>query len=212
VIAPGTGLGEAFITRRGREYLVHPSEGGHTDFAPNNQFEIGLLEYLMRELDHVSYEEVCSGIGIRHIHQYVEKTSLPETAAWRAKEREADDLVRLLADAALKKENSGCNTCTATFETFGSVLGAEAGNLALKVLATGGVYIGGGIAPNILPLLRAGPFMDSFRKKGRLSRIVTRIPVHVILNLDVALLGAARSGMERVRLEQRVGTRKVFRS
>ena len=197
VIAPGTGLGEAFITRDGPRYRVHPSEGGHADFAPTNRSQLNLLEHLLKRLSHVSYEEVCSGIGIRNIHEFIEQTSPPEQPSWRAKELEADDLVPLIAGAALKKDRR-CNTCLPTLEMFVSILGAEAGNLALKVLATGGVYLGGGIPRKVLPLLKDGPFMDSFKRKGRLSGIVSSMPVHVILNPRTGLLGAARFGFESI--------------
>lgn len=203
IIAPGTGLGEAFITRDGPRYHVHPSEGGHADFAPTNEPQIELLNYLLKHSDHVSYEDVCSGIGIRNIHRFFEETSLPEPLSLHAKELEAEDPVPIIADGALNK-NRRCNTCRTTLNTFASILGAEAGNLALKVLATGGVYLAGGIPRKTLPLLKNGTFMKSFTKKGRMSQLVSRMPVHVILNPRAALLGAARSGFECIRLNPKL--------
>jgi glucokinase len=203
VIAPGTGLGEAFIIRDGSRYRVHPSEGGHADFAPTNKSQAELLKYLLERSDHVSYEDVCSGIGIRNIHEFFEETSLPETPSFHAKELEAEDPVPIIAESALSKDQR-CDTCSATFDTFVSILGAEAGNLGLKVLATGGVYVGGGIPRKVLPLLKNGSFMQSFTRKGRMSQLVSRMPVHVILNERLGLLGAARSGSERMRLNSRL--------
>jgi len=199
IIAPGTGLGEAFITREGSLHRVHPSEGGHADFAPTNESQVELLEYLLKRSNHVSYEDVCSGIGIRNTHAYFEETSLPEQDSSHAKELEVEDPVPLIAAAALSKSRR-CETCSHTMDTFASILGAEAGNLALKVLATGGVYVAGGIPRKILPLIKGGSFIEAFTKKGRMSQLVSRIPVHVVLRPGVALLGAASSGFESMRL------------
>lgn len=203
IIAPGTGLGEAFITRDGPRYRVHPSQGGHADFAPTNKSQVELLKHFLKRSDHVSYEDVCSGIGIRNIHRFFEETGLPEPPSWHAKELEAADPVPIIAAGALSK-NQRCNTCLTTLNTFVSVLGAEAGNLALKVLATGGVYVAGGIPRKVLPLLKNGSFMESFTKKGRMAQLVSRMPVHVILNPRMGLLGAARSGFESIRLNPKI--------
>ena len=199
IVAPGTGLGEAFITREGPLHLVHPSEGGHADFAPTNESQVELLKYLLKYSDHVCYEDVCSGIGIRNVHAYFEKTILPERDSSHAKELEVEDQVPIIAAAALSKSRR-CKTCSHTMNMFASILGAEAGNLALKVLATGGVYIAGGIPRKVLPLLRNGSFMKSFTRKGRMSQLVSHIPVHVVLRPGMALLGAASSGFESMRL------------
>lgn len=197
VIAPGTGLGEAFLTREGQRYSVHPSEGGHGDFAPRTPSELELLRELMLRMDHVSYEDVCSGLGIRNIHAHLARIA-PDLPRAHAEELEAaEDPIPLIAKAALGG-GASCKTCARTFEMFTSILGAEAGNLALKVLATGGVYVGGGIPPKTLPLMESGTFMESFTKKGRMSEIMSNTPVHVITNPKVALLGAARSGAERM--------------
>ncbi len=198
IIAAGTGLGEAFITREGPLPRVHPSEGGHADFAPTDESQVELLKFLLKRSDQVSYEDVCSGIGIRKIHGYLEETGLPERDASHARELEVEDPVPLIAAAALSKSRR-CETCSRTMDTFASILGAEAGNLALKVLARGGVYVAGGIPRKILPLLKSGSFMESFANKGLMSRLVSAIPVHVVLRPGVGLLGAANSGLESMR-------------
>jgi len=196
VIAPGTGLGEAFLTWDGARYRFHASEGGHADFAPTNLFEIGLLRYLQEGLgfEHVSYERVCSGRGLPNIYAYLRDSGTACEPAWLAERlAAADDPTPLIVNAALVGE---CELCIATLDAFVSILGAEAGNLALKVLATGGVYLGGGIPPRILPALEHERFMEAFRRKGRFSDLLARVPVHVILNPKVALLGAACHGLE----------------
>ena len=127
------------------------------------------------------------------------RRALPEQHSSHAKELEVEDPVPIIAAAALSKSRR-CKTCSRTMDTFASILGAEAGNLALKVLATGGVYVAGGIPRKVLPLLKSGSFMKSFTKKGRMSQLVSRIPVHVVLRPGIALLGAANSGFESMRL------------
>lgn len=193
VIAPGTGLGEAFLTWDGSRYRAHPSEGGHASFAPNSPTEIDLLLYLLERLDHVSFERVCSGIGIPNIYAYfrdrVFGRETPDVAEQLAT---ASDATPVIVRAALDPV-SPCPVCAAALETFVRILGAEAGNLALKVLATGGVFIGGGIPPRILGALRAEGFIGSFRDKGRFGDLLTDVPVHVILNPKAALLGAANA-------------------
>ena len=196
VIAPGTGLGEAFLTWDGIRYRAHASEGGHADFAPSKPLESGLLHYLQGHLDHVSYERVCSGSGLPNIYHYLRDRSYAEEPSWLAERlAAAEDPTPVIVNAALDPE-SDCKLCKQTLELFVSALGAEAGNLALKVLATGGVYLGGGIPPRILSALKDGPFMHSFQNKGRLSDLLAQMPVHVIRHPQVALLGAACHGLE----------------
>jgi glucokinase len=183
IIAPGTGLGEAYLTWDGSHYQAHASEGGHTDFAPINPMEIGLLSYLLERLGHVSYERVCSGRGIPNIYAYLRDSGYAEEPDWLAEQlAAADDPTPIIVNNALNSDR-GCDLCAATLNSFVSILGTEAGNLALKVLATGGVYLGGGIPPRILPALEEERFLDAFRAKGRMSDL--------ILNPKVALLGAA---------------------
>ena len=196
VIAPGTGLGEAFLTWDGLRYRAHPSEGGHTDFAPTSEREVGLLQYLQKKFAHVSYERVCSGLGLPNIYAYLKESGLGEEPGWLAAQLAATaDPVPVMVNAALGDPR--CDLCVAMLAMFVSILGAEAGNLALKVLATGGVYVGGGIPPRILPTLTGGRFVEAFRNKGRHADLLARVPVHVILTPRTALLGAAVHGLER---------------
>ncbi|MBN2437981.1 MAG: glucokinase [Deltaproteobacteria bacterium] len=188
LIAPGTGLGEAFLTWEGTRQREHPSEGGHADFAPGNLLEADLLRELRKESDHVSYEKVCSGPGLWKIYCFLRERGTEEEPSWLARKLAgADDPVPVLVDAALT-EKTGIRVQTVSL--FCSILGAEAGNLALKTLATGGVYIGGGIAPRILPFLEDGTFLAAFRRKGRMADLLFRMPVHVILETRAALIGA----------------------
>ncbi len=197
VIAPGTGLGEAYLTWDGSQYQAHTSEGGHADFAPVNTFQVELLRYLMARFPHVSFERVCSGKGLPNIYDYLKDSGYAEEPQWLA-EQLATTLDRspIIVNNALDKDNA-CQLCVATLNTFVSILAAEAGNLALKVLSTGGVYIGGGIPPRILFYLQASQFMQAFTHKGRLTQMLIQMPVHVILNPKVALLGAAIHGFEK---------------
>ncbi|MGD2105190.1 MAG: glucokinase [Anaerolineae bacterium] len=197
VLAPGTGLGEAFLTwdpDDGR-YRPHASEGGHTDFAPTTPRQIQLLRYLWARHEHVSYELVCSGLGIPNLYAYYRSGRYAEEPDWIAERlAEAADPTPVIVNGALNDERE-CELCSLTLDTFVSILGAEAGNLALKVMATGGVYLGGGIPPRILPALEQGSFLDAFCKKGRHTDLMERIPVYVILNRDIAVLGAASYGL-----------------
>jgi glucokinase len=196
VVAPGTGLGEAFLTWDGSRYRPHASEGGHADFAPTNLSEVELLHYLQGRFGHVSYERVCSGRGLPNIYAYLKDSGYADEPDWLTEQlAAADDPTPVIVNAALDEERP-CELCVATLSAFVSILGAEAGNLALKVLATGGVYLGGGIPPRILPALEQERFMEAFRRKGRMSDLLARVPVHVILNPKVALLGAACHGLE----------------
>jgi glucokinase len=196
VIAPGTGLGEAFLTWDGSQYEAHPSEGGHADFGPSDEVQLGLLRYLLDIHGHASWERVCSGIGLPNIYAYLKASGYAEEPPWFADKLAAvSDRTPVIVNNALG-EGEHCELCVATLSIFVSALGAEAGNLALKVLATGGVYLGGGIPPRILPALSNGAFMQSFQSKGRFSALMKSIPVHVILNPRSALLGVARYGLK----------------
>ena len=196
VIAPGTGLGEAFLTREGSGYRAHSSEGGHADFAPTGELELGLLGYLLDRFGHVSYERVCSGRGLPNIYGYLKEIGHAEEPSWLAgKLAAAEDPTPIIVETASDPE-APCELCVATLDVFVSVLGAQAGNLALTVMATGGVFLGGGILPRILPFLERDRFAEAFGRKGRFSELLGRVPVHVILNPKVALVGAARRGLE----------------
>lgn len=193
VVAPGTGLGEAFLFWDGAQYQAHASEGGHTDFAPSNLLEDNLLDYLRDQWGHVSYERICSGMGIPNIYAFLRDSGHAEEPSWLGEQlAEADDQTALIINAALENK---AKLCTDTLNLFCSVLGAEAGNVALTVMATGGVYLGGGIPPRIIVALTNGPFMEAFRRKGRFSEFMDRIPVYVILNTKIALMGAAFHGL-----------------
>lgn len=197
VIAPGTGLGEAFLTWDGTRYHAHPSEGGHTDFAPTTPLQIELLRYLQARFEHVSYERVCSGIGLPNIYVFLKDSGYAPEPSWLAERLvTAGDPTPIIAQAALDRERP-CELCRAALDMFVEILGAEAGNLALKVWATGGVYLGGGIPRRILPALENGRFLAAFRDKGRLSESLARMPIHVILNPKTALLGAAYYGLRK---------------
>jgi glucokinase len=223
VIAPGTGLGESFLTWDGTRYHAQSSEGGHTDFAPVTPLEVELLRYLMGRYDHVSYERVCSGIGLPNIYAFLKDSGYAPEPDWMAARLAgAADPTPIIVKAALDSASPAlrgaspalrgaspalrgaspasrgarpCELCAATLRTFVSILGTEAGNVALKVMATGGVYLGGGIPPRILPALHDPRFMQAFQSKGRMATLLARVPVHVILNPQVALLGAAYYGL-----------------
>jgi glucokinase len=144
-------------------------------------------------MDHVSYETVCSGRGLPNIYRFLKDEGVAEEPLWLAEAlADTEDLTPVIANAAL---DDACELCVLTMKMFVSILGAEAGNMALKVMATGGVYLGGGIPPRILPFLKENRFLSAFFDKGRLSHVVKRIPVHIILNPDIALFGAACHGL-----------------
>jgi len=200
VIAPGTGLGESFLTRDGSKYISHSSEGGHADFAPTNERQIGLLKYMLKRFDHVSVERVCSGIGIPYIYEYLrdieqilEKPEIAELIA------SATDHTAAITNSAFDEHNPS-ELCRATVDTFVSILASEAANMALKVMAMGGVYLAGGIPLHIPRAAEELRFMETFKRKGRFTQLMDHIPVHVILN-RAALLGSAAFGLESFKEE-----------
>ncbi|MER3523400.1 MAG: glucokinase [Ignavibacteria bacterium] len=188
VIAAGTGLGEGGLIWNGTRYQALASEGGHTDFAPRNELEIDLLRYLLSMYKRVSYERVVSGMGIVNLYRFFRTRLGTPEPKWLKDELTTGDAASAIATAALAGKDEACRRA---MDLFVSLYGAEAGNLALKLLATGGVYVAGGIAPKILPLLQQSTFMDAFSEKGRLSALVKSMPVHVVLNDNAALYGAA---------------------
>ncbi|MBN1933977.1 MAG: glucokinase [Anaerolineae bacterium] len=197
VIAPGTGLGEAFLTWDGGKYLAHPSEGGHTDFGPIDELQIGLLGYLLKRYPHVSYERVCSGLGLPNIYAYLKASGYAEEPDWlAARIAGVTDINPIIVDAAMIGGQT-CPLARSALNLFVSILGSEAGNLAVKVLATGGVYLGGGIPPRILPALQGETFMNAFLNKGRFKDLMARMPVCVILNPRSPIMGAARYGLDQ---------------
>ena len=195
VIAPGTGLGESFLTWDGSQYQAHGSEGGHSDFAPTDERQIHLLEYLLQRFDHVAVERVCSGIGVPNIYEYLRDTEhIPERPEVAQLIASAKDHTKAIVEAA-SDPNNPSELCRATIKMLVSILASEAGNLALKVLATGGVYLAGGVALHVLGTLKEPQFMQAFAKKGRFKDLMGRIPVHVI-TARAALVGAASFGLE----------------
>ena len=206
IIAPGTGLGESFLTWDGSQYAAHGSEGGHSDFGPSDERQIRMLQYLVPRFGHVGVERVCSGIGIPNIYEFLrdeEKIAeRPEVARAIAS---AKDHTKAIVEAAEDPANPS-NLCRTTIEILVSILGSEAGNLALKVLATGGVYIAGGVALHILNFLQQPQFVQSFTRKGRFKDLLERIPINVITT-RAALVGAATFGLESLnKLRNRAGT------
>jgi glucokinase len=195
VIAPGTGLGESFLTWGESHYVAHSSEGGHADFAPTEERQIGLIRHMLRRFDHVSVEHVCSGIGIPNIYEYLRDVEhVPETPEIAQLIASARDPSVVIIDSALDPHNPS-KLCAAALDMSVSILASEAANLALKIFATGGVYLAGGIPMRVLKALQTPRFMESFKRKGRLGELMERIPVHVIV-VRAALIGAAAYGLE----------------
>ena len=189
VIAAGTGLGEAFIVREGDHVVVVASEGGHSDFAPRTDLEINLLRALRTEFGRVSYERLVCGPGLVNVYRFLRRAGGAPEPAWLAARMAAEDPATVITEVGLER---GDAVCVATLDMFVAVYGAEAGNLALKALAVGGVFVAGGIAPRLRTRLADGAFVGAFRDKGRLSPLLAQIPVHVVLEPRTALLGAAR--------------------
>jgi glucokinase len=189
LISAGTGLGEAFLIFDGRDYVPYPSEGGHADFAPRNDDEIDMLRFLMQKYSgRVSFERVVSGQGLTNIYEFLRDGRGMEEPAWLAQRMTVEDPNAVITDLAMKARSEICDRA---LDMFVSAYGAEAGNLALKILAVGGLYVGGGNAPRILEKLKDGTFMKAFTDKGRLSQLLVNTPVRVILENRAALIGAA---------------------
>lgn len=190
LVAAGTGLGEGLLIWNGKQHIPYPSEGGHTDFAPRNEDEIDLLRYLKQKYSgRISYERVVSGMGLTNVYEFLREVRGLDEPAWLAEKIAAvDDPNAVITEMALAAKSE---ICEKALDMFVSVYGAEAGNLALKVLSVGGVYIGGGIAPRILEKMKDGTFMRAFTDKGRLSQLLINMPVRVILESRAALMGAA---------------------
>jgi glucokinase len=189
LMAAGTGLGEAFLIWNGKVHVPMASEGGHCDFAARNDLEISLLHYLIRQLGgRVSWERVVSGIGLKNIYSFLRDDQGMEEPAWLRDRMASEDPNAVIGELG---ESGESELCAKTLDVFVSAYGAEAGNLGLKVLAAGGVYIGGGIAPKILKKMQDGAFMKAFTDKGRLSGVLEKSPVRIILDSRAALLGAA---------------------
>ncbi len=189
LIAAGTGLGEAYLFRDGLRWMPSPSEGGHVDFGPRDALEVELLAWLRARYGHVSYERVLSGPGLADLYRFFTHARRgDEPAAFAARfTAAADPAAEVTAGAA----DGSCERARLVVERFCEIYGAEAGNLALKALAVGGVFVGGGIAPRILPFLERGGFVRAFADKGRLAPLLASIPIAVVLDDRTALWGAA---------------------
>ena len=189
LISAGTGLGEAFMVWNGKRHIPMASEGGHTDFAPRNEDEIDLFRHLQKKLGgRISYERVIAGVGIKGVYDFLRDERKMEEPAWLKERMESEDPNAVIGELA---QAGSSEICAKTLDLVVSAYGAEAGNLALKVLAIGGVYLGGGIAPKILKKLQDGVFMKAFTDKGRLSDLLVHTPVRIILESRAALIGAA---------------------
>ncbi|MGH9863361.1 MAG: glucokinase [Candidatus Acidiferrales bacterium] len=195
LIAPGTGLGEAILFWDGQQRRPSASEGGHADFSPRNPQEIELLHYLLKDFDRVSWDRILSGRGLRDLYRFLRDTDLAEEPGWLAEEMaRANDPAVAISQRAL---DTSSELCVKTLDLWVTLLGAEASNLALKALATAGVYLAGGIAPKIRAKLRDRTFLESFHAKGRLSAVVKQMPVHLVVDEKVGLYGAARFAFEK---------------
>jgi len=192
LLAPGTGLGQAFLIFEGGRYTPVPSEGGHVDFAPQDEEQIALWRDLRNRFGHVSVERLVSGPGLVNIYQWLIHSGRYREPRWLQSALRRDDPAKVITDTALTRNQP---LCLAALDLFVAILGAVAGNTALTTMATGGVYLGGGIPPKILTRLRAGNFMDAFAGKGRFRQFLERIPVRVILNDRAALLGAGQCAL-----------------
>ncbi len=197
VVAPGTGLGEAFLVWDGSRYLACSSEGGHADFAPGDATEAALWQYLASRFGHVSCERVCSGSGIPNLYDFLRDSGhAPEQQELAARLAGATDRTPLIVDAGLGDPPDPLSA--AALDLFAAILGAEAGNLALKVLATGGVYLAGGMSLRVGDRLDRPSFMRAFAGKGRFANLLGAVPVRVVRTAGAALLGAAQYGLDQM--------------
>src|SRR5215471_1723355 len=189
IISAGTGLGEAGLIYENGRRRPFASEGGHADFAPRTELEVELLKFLMKETGHVSTERVLSGPGLVNVYRFLRDTGRFTEPTWLADEMKSSSTpAAVISRTALEGKS---DLCTAAAEIMVSIYGAEAGNLALKMLATAGVYLGGGIAPKIAEKLKGSQFIDAFTDKGRMRALLEAIPVRVVMNDQTALMGSA---------------------
>ncbi len=188
LIAAGTGLGEALLIWDGQRHRVVASEGGHADFAARTDLEVELLRFLRKELSRVSYERVLSGPGLFNVYRFLRDTGVAPEPSWLSERIERGDPSAVVSEVGLA---GGHLLCVQALDLFASIHGAEAGNLALKALAVGGVFVGGGIAPKIRAKLADGTFVTAFCDKGRFAELMASIPVSLVLEPRAALLGAA---------------------
>ena len=194
VISAGTGLGEAGLYFDGAQHRPFACEGGHADYAPRNALEIQLLEFLRRRWDRISYERVLSGPGLRNIYEFFRDELGRQESLLIAEACRSEDPPAVISRAAMAGE---CPLCVESLNLFVAIYGAAAGNVALTMMATGGMYVGGGIAPKIVSKLREPAFIEAFLDKGRMRPLLAAMPVRVILNVETALLGAGRYAAAR---------------
>ncbi len=188
VIAAGTGLGEAGMYWDGKAYHPFATEGGHTSFSPDNDLEVAFLHFLQQQYQHVSWERVVSGMGLLSLHEFLRLHRQAPAPLWLVEQMHEGDAAAAIAGAALSGKDP---ICVEVLSWFVRLYGAEAGNLGLKMMSSGGLYLGGGIAPKILPLMQNGAFLDAFLNKGRMRHLLEAMPVKVILDDRTALYGAA---------------------
>jgi glucokinase len=193
LVSPGTGLGEAGLFWDGRRHRPFATEGGHASFAPTDDRQADLLRHLAAGLGHVSWERVLSGPGLVALYTFLRDTGSGEEPGWLRDALRQGDPAAVISDAALSGRS---DLCGQALDLFVRLLGAEAGNFALKVMATGGVYLGGGIVPKILPCLKGPAFLEAFFSKGRMRPLLESMPVRAVLDDRIALWGAARCVLE----------------
>jgi glucokinase len=191
IIAPGTGLGEAGLYWDGQRYHPFATEGGHSDFAPRTKTDVELFWFLQRQYGHVSWERVVSGMGIRNIFHFLTEGRREAIPEWLSQRLKDEDPAAVISEAAIKHEDLVCGE---TMELFVRYLATEASSLVLKLMATGGLFIAGGIPPKILPLLQSDSWKGNFDNNGRMHDLSDRVPIYVVLNDKMALQGAAWYG------------------
>jgi len=195
LLSPGTGLGQAMLAYQDGEYVPLSSEGGHVSFSPTTEREIDLWRYLRKKFGHVSVERVLSGPGLVNIYSWLRDSGRFKEPLWLKALMKEGDAAKAISESALRKKQA---LCVESLRFYVSMLGSAAGNLALTSMAVGGVYLGGGIPPKILPAMKQGVFLKTFTAKGRFSDLLSRIPVQVIVNDKAALLGAAHAAFKAI--------------
>ncbi|MCA9744039.1 glucokinase [candidate division KSB1 bacterium] len=195
VVAPGTGLGQGYLHKNGPQFSALPSEGGHADFAPNTLEQVELLSYLMKKFGHVSFERVLSGPGLLNIYAFLKETGKATEPSALQDELESDSPGKTITRHALSGEYE---ICVRAVDLFAQVLGAQAGNMVLTLMATGGIYLGGGIVPQLHEHLTSTGMLSAYLNKGRLSYLVEKTPLKVICDDTVALTGAASFAAQKL--------------
>ena len=193
LMSPGTGLGMSLIPHINGRYRPQPSEGGHVDFGPKNDEHVHLYKFLRKRFGHVSYERLVSGMGLVNIYSWLKESGFSREPGWLTEQLENSDPAKVISENGLAARDVQCEKA---LDLFVSIMGSAAGNLALAGMATGGLYLGGGIVPQILEKLTEGQFIDSFVDKGRYRGLLKKVPVKVIVNRRAPLLGAAHHGFE----------------